>query len=1031
MAGSGNPATGSATSLTNGSGFTNVSIIASSFDGNGSEWYIFKHRTAKYKIEADDQNKGWNYLRVVHTVGGNDRASNYIEWINDPDGAGQALSISNPRIDNITTGGSVYVSGVQYNTSITANYKADINNIYRNVFPSGTPISFSTSRAATPPAQAVPDLSGGDDETKVLGVTASLSLVGIINPSQAFGTSMSVTHPLKSNIVNGGNATVTQFLIYDNTPPTTNNLTETFINETFRVVSASYDTQNSLSSATWDSEKHLTSSGATGYADGMIQIATAQYSGRLYSPIASALPNNGNFSTLTNGPAGNPDYSGQSGTRTYYRKIQNTSGGTKYNMKITSTKNNTTYNNSSLSTNNAHFFIKIPGATGWMDISQNFSYGSISDGNGALVSTATNDVDSGPNTHHVTFGTASVAANEYVAIKILTDESWTGYFSELQFVFGASSETAATPQVLSDIDANDTGTGAKLSFGSSNAVAGYSNVQGGGVGSMSTIDSNGDYTVSGNRRGVFSAAPTIDGEINDAIAADGGDDYPAKAFFNAYSGSLILEVNGSEVHSINLSSTRSAINTTNSPQNSRLNVSSVSFAETSDGIPDYFKPYRTGTFEVGSQNQRSGWNYARLIHRTNSDVTTNYVEWVVDPSGAVDNTAVSSPTLANFNHGDIYYQSGVRYFASRPSASFTYTASNFYSNVYSNAADAVSFPTTTNCSITNIRMVGDGITTFDSAVSQAGMAALDNGADCETTSFAVTGNVLFDSLTSISGGLGLYTKHDVSVNSTVKHPFKTNKTTSTSSKTAFMVYSGSIGSTTLSNDEYFGLETYRIVSGNYANQAAVIDAGNAWNSQTPLNGGNSHDDGMVTANGYAISPFQIGNAGDTRNSADGGSLQAPAGSPNYSTLTNNTRTFYRYFRYTGVSNIPSLTMTLYGDATLVAKSGTYAGSLGANKNVFVELKVPFDPNFSGADDQSTLWGDTAKIASGGDPPHVADGAGLRTGETTGEDQTIDSNGLPLSLTLGTRRIKQNQYYIVKISAHKDWTGYISRIQVAY
>jgi hypothetical protein len=640
-------------------------------------------------------------------------------------------------------------------------------------------------------------------------------------------------------------------------------------------------------------------------------------------------------------------------------------------------------------------------------------------------------VDSGNNLHHVSFGTASVANNEYVVIKMEADESWTGYLSQVVFAFGASSETAASPQALSDIDANDTGTGAKLSFGSSNAVSGYSNVQGGGVGSMSTIDSNGDYTVSGDRRGIFSAPPTIDGEINDAIAADGGSDYPAKAFSNAYSGSLILEVNGSQVHSINLASSVSSIISTNSPSNSKISVSPLSFSTTSDNIPDYNKPYRTGSFEVGTSNQRTGWNYARLIHRTNSDATTNYVEWVVDPSGAVDNTAVSSPTLANFNHNDVYYQSGVRYFASRPSASFTYTASNFYSNVYSNESDAVSFPTTTNCSINNIRMVGDGITTFDSSVSQAGMAALDNGADCEVTSFEVTGNVLFDSLTSISGGLGIYTDHDISVNSTVKHPFKTNKTTSTASKTSFMVYSGSIGSTTLSNNEYFGLETYRIVSGNYDNQAAVIDAGNVWNSQTPLNGGNSHDDGMVTANGYAISPFQIGNAGDTRNSADGGSLQAPAGSPNYSTLTNNIRTFYRYFRYTGVSNIPSLTMTLYGDATLVAKSGTYAGSLGANKNVFVELKVPFDPNFSGADDQSTLWGDTAKIASGGDPPHVADGAGLRTGETTGEDQSIDSNGLALSLTLGTRRLKQNQYYIVKISAHKDWTGYISRIQVAY
>lgn len=1032
LAGSGNPATGSATSLTNGSGFTNVSVTASSFDGNGAEWYIFKHRTAKYKIEANDQNKGWNYLRVVHTVGGVDRGSNYVEWINDPDGAGQALSISNPRIENITTGGSVYVSGVQYNTSISANYKADINNIYRNVFPTGTPISFSTTRSTVPSAQAVPDLTGGDNETKVLGITASLSLTGFINPGQTFGTSMNVIHPLKSNISSGGSATVTGFLIYDNTPPTTNNLTEPFINETFRVTSASYDTQGAISSATWNSQNHLTSSGAAGYSDGLIQLATAQYSGRLYSPVSSDLPSNGNFSALANGPAGNPDYSGQSGTRTYFRKIQNTSGGTKYNMKITSTKSGTTYNNSSLSTGNVHFFIKIPGDTGWMDISQNFAYGAIADGNGALISTAANDVDSGNNLHFVTFGTASIAANDYVAIKVEADESWTGNLAQLQFVFGASSETAASPQALSDIDANNTGTSAKLSFGSSNAIAGFTNVQGGGIGSMSTINSNGDYVVSGNRRGVFTSKPTIDGEINDAIAGDGGSDYPAKAFSNAYSGSLILEVNGSEVHTINLASTLSTINTVNG-NGSRLSVGALAFSTTSDGVPDYLKPYRTGTYEVAANDQNVGWNYARLIHRTDSDATTNYVEWVVDTSGAVDNTAVSSPVLSDFSHPDVYYQSGVGYFASRPSGSFTYSGSNFYSNVYSRDSNAISFGTTTNCSISNIRAVGSGLTTFNSAVSQASMPALDNSADCEATTIAVTGTVLFDNLTSISGGLSLFTDHDVSVASTLKHPFKTNKTTSTASKTSFMVYSGSIGSSTLTNNEYFGLETYRIVSGNYANQAAAIDSNNTWNSQTAMNNGGSHDDGMVTANGFAISPLQIGKAGDTRNNSEGSTgLQAPTGNPNYSTagLTNSTRTFYRLFRYTGVSTVASFTMTLYGDATLVGKAGTYAASLGANKNVFVELKVPFDPNFSGADDQSTGWADVARIFESGNQPNN-DGAGIRAGSFSGEDQSIDSNGLAVSLTLGTRRIKQNQYYIVKISAHKDWTGYLSRIQVAY
>ena len=654
-----------------------------------------------------------------------------------------------------------------------------------------------------------------------------------------------------------------------------------------------------------------------------------------------------------------------------------------------------------------------------MDISQAFVYGSTSDGNGALISAASDS-----DTHVVTFGTINVGNGSHIMLKILADESWQGYISQLDFTLPAN-QSQATPQVLSDIDAVDSGTDVKLSFGASNAVAGYSNATGSSI-SLTNFDSNALYDLDHNRRGVFPSARIINGTINDAIG--GGSGYPTDAFFNGYSGNLVLEVNGVDKHTVNLNSTINSLPNDFNGNSSGFNLSAVAFSTLSN-IPDYTKPYRTGTYQIGTGDQNVGWNYARVKHGGN---VTNYIEWINDPSGSVDNTAVTTPVLSDFNHNSVYYQSGIKYFAARPSGSFTYLGSNFYSNVYSNDSDAVSFGTTTNSSISNIRAAGTGVTTFDSAVSQASMPALNNNADCETTTLQVTGTVLFDNLTSISGGLGIFTDHDVSVASTLKHPFKTNKTTSTVSKTSFMKYSGSIGSTTLTNDEYFNTEDFRIVSGNYTNQAAAIDSGNTWNPQTHMNAANTHGDGMVTVNGFAISPFQIGKAGDTRNNAEGSTgLQAPAGNPNYSNLSNSTRTFYRLFRYTGVSNIPSLTLTLYGDATLVAKSGTYAGSLGSNKNIFVELKVPFDPNFSGADDQSTLWGDTAKIASGGDPPHVADGAGLRTGETTGEDQSVDSNGLALSLTLGSRRLKQNQYYIVKISAHKEWTGYISRIQVAY
>ena len=1012
--GAGDPGTGSAQSLTGDSGFVEVSVTGSSFDGNGSEWVQYQYRTAKYKIAATDQKKGWNYLRIIHTIGSTEHDSNYIEWINDPDGADAALSISNARIEDITTQGNIYVSGVKYNTQLTASYKAEISNIYRNVFPTGTPISFVSTNSTTPADQAVPDLLISEDETKVLPITASFNLLGTLNPSQTIGLGTTVIHPLKANLINQGAATATDFLIYDNTPPTTTNLIETFIDEGYRVTSASYDLQPSISAATWDSEIHLTSSGLSGYNDGLVQIATSQYSGRLYSPIATALPNSGDFSALVNGDAGNPDYSSETGTRTYFRKIQNTSGATKYDMEISTTKNGTTFNNSALGTSNAHFYIKIPGVTGWMDISQNFTYGSITDGDGALINGASNDVDSGNNTHHITFGTASVAANEYVVIKMEADASWTGYLAQIQFTFGASTETAATPQTLSDIDANDIGSAAKLSFGSSNTITNYSNVLGSGLGSMSDVDTNGTYEEGGNRRGIFTSAPTIDGEINDAIPADGGSDYPAKAFYNAYSGSLILEVNGTEVHSVDLESTLSAINTTNG-NGSRLNISAVSFSTTSDSIPDYNKPYRTGTYEVNPADQDVGWNYARLIHREGSDTVTNYVEWVVDPSGSIDDASLSTPSLTDFNHTDVYHQSGIGYFASSPSASFSFSGTNLYRNVYQ-IGDSISFPTLNSASINSITGSGTGVTTLTTTNSAMQMPALNNTAGCELADLIVTSSISYNGpSTSISGGLGLFTAYNVGISGRVLHPLKASPTTSTATKNAFMVYSGSIGSTVEASDEYFNTEDYRIVSGNYTTQASLTQSANAWNPSTQMNSGGTHDDGMVTVNGYLISPKQIGVAGDTRNA----SLQVPTGNPDYSMLTNGTRTFYRYFFNDSVNDRSSVTITLYGSGSLVKQ----ATSLGANGNFYVEAKIP----------GKTAWLDVGTAYTSNNP--LVDGAGALDGAAPGNPAIdISTGGTSVVCNFNGQSLlggANDEHFAIKISADEDWVGYLSRIRIQY
>ena len=1030
--GAGNPGTGSASSLLNttGSGFTNVSTKVSTYDGNGSEWYIFKYRTANYKIDTLDQRAGWNYARMIHTIGSTNNTTNYIEWINDPDGAALALSVTNPRIEEVNLVGSKYVSGIQYNTDLTAKYKVNINNMYRNVYPDGNVITFNRTNADAIAAQNLDPLGAGEDETKLTQVTGS------VNNNQNFllngniNVSINATHPLKSNLSSAGSATLTGMLIDNDSSGANSNVVETFIDEDFRIKSASYNSQTDLTGSTWNSQTHMTGSNVDGHQDGMVF-----YNRRLYNPRDADIPNAGNISALANVSAGQPNYSTITGIRTFYRKLKNDSGAHVRDIKITSQKNAFKFMDdaTALDNNDSHFLVKIPGSTGWMNIAENFAFGSTSDGDGALIDGASdnsNVAGTGASVHCLSFGTQSVAHNDYVVMKIVTNHQMAGYVSQLNFQLGASDVSAPTESsLLDDIDLDDpAGETAKLSFGSSNGVHGYTNVAG-GKGSMGAVNSNTTYTDNGDtNRGVFKTIEVMGGTLNEDVnqsTAGSFLNFTANSFKNAHTGSLLLIVNDATASTLNLSNLTAHNNLSS---DTGFSVSVVNYSTTTDGIPDYTKSYRTGTYSIGTSLQRSGWNYARVLHRIGaSDTPTNYVQWVIDTSGAVDNTAVTTPTLSDFGHTNIYHQSGIKYYASNPTASFDFQASNFYSNVYSNEVNAISFPTTTNCQVTNIRVVGTGITTLDQAAAQVGMPALNNNANCETTAMHVTGTMQYDGATpSISGGLNLFTARDTSVTGKVLHPFKSDRTTNSASKNNLFVFSGSLGSTNLNTAEYFGLETYRIVSGNYANQAAVTNSGNAWNSQTALNGGNSHDDGMVTAAGYAISPLQIGVAGNTGHA----SLQTPAGNPDYSSLTNNVRTYYRYFRYTSASSLAGLTLTLRGDATIVGKTGTYAAALGANKNCFVELKVPFDPNFPGLDDQSTGWADCAKIFENSNQPNN-DGAGIRTGNFSGEDQSIDSNGLALNLTLGNYRIKQNQYIVVKISAHKDWTGYLSRIEVTY
>jgi len=1022
--GAGNPNTGSALDLNNeGSGFFEVSITGSAVDQNASTYNIFQHRTAKYVVDPSDQRKGWNYAKIEHQYGTIKYITNFTQWFNDTDASGQAMTVSNPRT-TFTGGGSKYLSGVQYFRSAALVYNSEVNNAYKFTYPTGSVLTFNvdTDDVNAISAQALPATDATSLFNKILEITGTTATNDNTMLNDSTTVSISLDHPLKTNLSATGSVVTSNILIY-NIDTANNNLTENFDLESFRITNGSYGSQAAVTAgdATWNSEHHMTSSGATGHTDGLLM-----YNGALRSPRQGA--NSGNFSTLTNGPAANPNYSAVDGTRTFFRKIQNTSGATIRDLKITSTKS-TRINDETLTTNNIKFSIKIPGVTGFMDISQNFTYGNTSDDNGALINGAsdnsnTSETNSGNAVHCVTFGIQPVADDQYVVIKIEADDSWTGNVDALVFQLGASDVSAPTEApALDDIDLDDTaGETAKLSFGTSNPVVGYTNVAG-GIGSMGAVNSNGTYTDNGDtNRGVFKAAEVMGGTLNEDVAAS-GNNFAANSFKNAYTGSLLLIVNDATASTLSLVNL-SANN--NLSSNTGFSVGAVAFSTTTDNIPDYTKPYRTGTYSIGTALQRNGWNYARVVHRIGAaDVETNYVQWVLDPSGSNDNTAVTNGTLARFggDGDDYYYSSGIAYFTSLsvPTASFTFEGSNFYENVYYSGSDGVSFPTTTNCTLNNLKITGSGITTFNSAATQASMPALNNSDLCETKLIQVTGNVLYNGGTSIMTDLGLFSTRAASIKGRVKHVanFKTTRDTNTKNSATFMFHSGAVGDTTANDKEYFNTEKYRLISGNYVDQASVTNAGNVWNSQTTMNNGGGHDDGMVLVNGFLISPIKIGDDGDTRSFLNGGTLEAPINNPNYSSLDENIRTFYRYFKNPGPSALNNFNIYVSGNAEIVAKQGSvHYGALGTNARINIEMKVP----------GVTAWGDVA-IPQGGVNPTV-DGNGIFNGGNGNLDQTA-SNGSNIAVTIGSLDWLVNNYIVLKISAHKNWTGNLTEITASY
>lgn len=1053
--GTGNPGSGSGDSLTSNSGFYDVSITKDATSEGGTAFDIFQHRTGKYRIHPTHQRQGWNYARVVHTVGSTDITTNYIEWINDHDTT--AITATNTSTSNVAGSDEFILSGIKYFKTSSFNYGTTVNNAHRGIHTT-TPIAFNstygsittaTDQASVDLLSTFPSVESGEDFTKSITVAASGTFNvsssgfpsgGLLNGSNT--VSIDVVHPntaknqssLASSTING------LLMWYPSASPTA--LFEDFNSETWRQQAGAYATQASVYTGgsfvtPWDSSIKIDSSDA-GHNTGLVQ-----YQGQLRAPRNTLL--NGDFASVTNGPGTNADYTGvTSGTREYIRAFRKEDAGTVRDLRLTLNGNASIIANGTsfpADANAIKVFVKVPGSTGWMDIAAPFVLGSDSDNDGAHVSTYTSSI-SGSVHNYVSFGLDTVSQNEHVLVKIQADATWTGNLSSMTMRFGASSgDESSVPDNCSSINSISTdGIDANLSFGaalsipSSDANHPYANVA--GSNSLASVNINNEYTAGGNRKGIYDGTAILSGIVNSGESGD-TDNFPANSIRYGNEGVIKIFVNDVEKHSVNLASYTGtgdpgagvALNA-NAAGTGFSNVSTAQYVTWSDGIPDYRYNVRTMRWRVVAADQRPGHNWVRVVHTVSGvDYETNYIEWVNDPNS--DTVTFSNVDLADFTDSDTSHLSGIEYFNS-PSTTFKYRVSNMHRNIFSSEANQLGFIGLTNVNISNLEITGAGIQDpNDVSTIRTTVPLLDTGSDTNyTLPMDVTGSFNYTPTKTLPGTYGT-SANNVTINAKAYHPLSNpSGAQQSATKSNFLVWTPQQSSSSNQQSiEDFSGESYRLQDATYSVTSDITATSNAWNSQTSVVGADAgHNTGLVIYNGNLIPPSQAGSSGDFSSG-----LQGPAGNVNYSlaNVSNNTRTYIRAFYNPNTGDSASnIVLRLTGTASLVSDGGpSNSGTLGNNTNIHIKVKLVYH---SAESTKTTGWLDAGEQATGGN----TNGAGCSGEPLSGlnvvwnnNTQTVQINHPTGRGLYGTSSPFNRNYIIIKIETHKQWTGKFTDMRI--
>jgi hypothetical protein len=406
-----------------GTGFALSEALPVLFSTTGIAFDGFKYRTGTWRIAAADQINGYNTLKVEHYIDAlNTYTTNTFEWFSDA--GGPAIAYNNEQTSDLRFTAPRYMSGVKYHTAGNFVYALTSSNVYGNSVYSINPVTFTTTYGLQSiSSEAIPASLGihTTDLNYAKNVLFQTSGVRLIDGNVTVRT---VTPTVFSGSATSTGASISGLLI-DNVNDTATTTNETFTSETYRLPSNLDFSDKTLTTPVWDSSISLRTGGA-GYNDGL-QVAES----RLIKPYR-------NYTTISNGPVSNVDYSSNMGSedRTYYRMFMGTDASANFVMRLNGSGAVIVHVVDIFSAaNQMKVEFRAPTQTGWLCAYDDFVSGQYSDGSGGRA--ASFGVGRALNTNWgLTIGIKNIVNTNYkIYLRITVPSNFSGYLSSISFTF--------------------------------------------------------------------------------------------------------------------------------------------------------------------------------------------------------------------------------------------------------------------------------------------------------------------------------------------------------------------------------------------------------------------------------------------------------------------------------------------------------------------------------------------------------------------------------------------------------------------